>query len=117
MNLRRKFVFAALLVCLGTLPGIANAASPNIVISQVYGAGGNSGASLRNDYIELFNRGTSPVTVTGWSVQYSSATGTGTFSSNVTNLSGTINPGQYYLVQESSGGANGALIPAADATG
>src|SRR5215212_9780745 len=76
MNLRRKFVFAALLVCLGTLPGIAAAASPNIVISQVYGAGGNSGAALRNDYIELFNRGTSPVTVTGWSVQYSSSTGT-----------------------------------------
>ncbi|HWW59789.1 MAG TPA: lamin tail domain-containing protein, partial [Thermoanaerobaculia bacterium] len=98
MELRPKLVLALVLVCLGTLPGIAAAASPNIVISQVYGAGGNAGASLRNDYIELFNRGTSAVTVTGWSVQYSSSNGTGTFSSNVTNLTGTIGAGQYYLV-------------------
>ena len=28
-----------------------------VVISQVYGGGGNQGATLTNDYIELFNRG------------------------------------------------------------
>ena len=32
---------------------------------------------IRNDFIELFNRGTAPVDVTGWSVQYTSASGTG----------------------------------------
>src|SRR5689334_13261168 len=47
-----------------------------IVISQVYGGGGNSGAPLKNDFIELFNRGSAPVDITGWSVQYASATGT-----------------------------------------
>ena len=52
------------------------ATSTTIVISQVYGGGGNSGAPWTNDYIELFNRGTSPVDVTGWSVQYASAAGT-----------------------------------------
>jgi hypothetical protein len=26
-----------------------------IVISQIYGAGGNSGAAWRNDFVELFN--------------------------------------------------------------
>ena len=36
----------------------ARAISPDIVISQVYGGGGNSGATLTNDFIELFNRGT-----------------------------------------------------------
>jgi endonuclease G len=117
MNLRRNSIFGLLLVCLVALPQIASAASPNIVISQVYGAGGNSGATYRNDYIELFNRSTSPVSVTGWSVQYTSSSGTGLFSSGVTPLSGTIAPGQYYLVQESSGGANGILIPPADVTG
>lgn len=45
-----------------------HAPSPNIVISQVYGGGGNSGATYRNDFIELFNRGSTPVDVTGWSV-------------------------------------------------
>ena len=34
---------------------------PSIVISQVYGGGGNSGATLRNDFIELLNTGSVPV--------------------------------------------------------
>ncbi|MEK6374951.1 MAG: DNA/RNA non-specific endonuclease [Acidobacteriota bacterium] len=115
MNVRRYFVL--LLLCFAFLAQTALAVSPNVVISQVYGGGGNSGANFRNDYIELFNRGTSPVTLTGWSVQYSSSTGTGLFSSNVTNLSGTINPGQYYLVQEASTAAVGAVLPTPNATG
>ena len=94
------------------------AASPNIVISQVYGGGGNSGAPLRNDFVELFNRGPVSVSLAGWSIQYACATGTGNFGSNpVTPLSGTLAPGQHYLIQLASGGANGALLPAADATG
>ena len=69
----------------------------NVVISQVYGGGGNLGATLTNDFIELFNRGTSIVNLNGWSVQYTSATGTGTWM--VTPLSGSIAPGGYYLVR------------------
>jgi hypothetical protein len=85
-----------------------------IVMSQIYGGGGNSGAPFRNDFIELFNRSNAPVTLTGWSVQYVSATGT---SWTKTDLAGTIAPGQYYLVQLASGGATGAMLPASDATG
>ena len=48
----------------------------SVVISQIYGGGGNSGATWRNDFVELFNRGAAPVSVDGWSVQYASATGT-----------------------------------------
>ena len=93
------------------------AASTSIVISQVYGAGGNVGASHRNDFIELFNRGNVPASLAGWSVQYASATGTGSFSANVTVLPAvTLQPGQYFLVQQ-SGGANGVLLPTPDATG
>ena len=51
------------------------AVSPNIVISQVYGGGGNAGATLRNDYVELFNRGTAAVNVAGWSIQYAATSG------------------------------------------
>ncbi len=36
----------------------ASAASPDIVISEVYGGGGNAGATLTNDFIELYNHGT-----------------------------------------------------------
>ncbi|MDB4876641.1 MAG: non-specific endonuclease [Gemmatimonadetes bacterium] len=89
------------------------ASGPDVVISQLYGGGGNSGASIKNDFIELLNRSGQPVNVTGWSVQYASAAGT-TWA--VTPLSGTIPPGGYYLVQEAVG-AGGTVALAPDATG
>jgi predicted extracellular nuclease len=93
----------------------AAAASPDIVISQVYGGGGNAGATLRNDFIELFNRGTAAVDVSGWSVQYASSGGT-TWS-NRTPLTGTIDPGDYYLVQEAAGTGGTQDLPTPNATG
>jgi predicted extracellular nuclease len=95
----------------------AEAASPGIVISQVYGGGGNSGAQWKNDFVELYNRGTAAVSVTDWSVQYTSATGPGNFSGSVTVLSGTILPGQYYLVKQSAGTGGTLDLPTSDATG
>ena len=89
-------------------------ASPDIVISQLYGGGGNSGAQLTNDYVELFNRGASSVSITGWSVQYASATGT---SFAKANLTGTIPAGGYYLVQLAAGTTTAASLPTPDATG
>nr|MBP7558032.1 lamin tail domain-containing protein [Chitinophagaceae bacterium] len=89
-------------------------ADAQVVISQVYGGGGNSGATYTNDFIELFNRGTEAVNVTGWSVQYASATGT---SWQVTTLSGTIPAGGYYLVQEGAGTGGTTPLPSPDASG
>jgi DNA/RNA endonuclease G (NUC1) len=93
--------------------GVAVGSIPDIVISQVYGGGGNAGATFRNDFIELFNPGTSPVNVAGWSVQYSSSAGS---SWAVTPLSGTIDPGHYYLVQEAPGAGGTVDLPTPDAT-
>lgn len=93
---------------------VSGGVSPNIVISQVYGGGGNSGAPFTNDFIELFNSGTSAVSLNNWAVQYASSTGT---TWQKTDLTGTLAPGQYLLVQEASGGANGVALPAPDATG
>ena len=90
------------------------AANELVVISQVYGAGGNSGATYKNDFVELFNRGSSPVSLTGWTVQYAGAVGNFT-TSNMVSLSGTLAPGRYYLVQLSSGGTSGIDLPAPDA--
>jgi uncharacterized protein len=92
----------------------AHAASPDLVVAQVYGGGGNSGATYQNDYVELFNRGGSPVDLTGWTVQYASASST---SWSATALSGTIPAGGHYLVQFASAGSVGSALPAADATG
>jgi Lamin Tail Domain len=88
--------------------------SGSLVLAEVYAAGGNSGAAYANDYAELFNRGAGPVAVDGWTLQYASAAGT---SWQSTALSGTIPAGGRYLVQLASGGANGAALPTADATG
>ena len=98
-------------------PAPTRAISPDIVISQVYGGGGNTGAPFTNDFIEIYNRGATSVDLTGWSVQYSSATGTGNFSANApTALVGTLPAGAHYLVQL-AGGATGVALPTPDATG
>ena len=97
----------------------AGAVSMDIVISQIYGGGGNSGATYTHDFIELFNRGSSSVSLEGWSVQYASATGTGTFGSatnSITPLSGTLAPGQYLLIQEAQGSGGTTPLPTPDVT-
>ena len=96
--------------------GIAASSGPQVVISQVYGGGGNSGATYTNDFIELFNRGTSGVNLNGWSVQYTSASGTSW--TNKTDLSDfTLAPGQYFLIQEAAGSGGTTALPAPDMTG
>jgi predicted extracellular nuclease len=94
----------------------SSAAGGQIVIAEVYGGGGNAGASFTNDYVVLFNRSNATVSLSGLSVQYASATGTGNFAV-AAPLSGSLNAGQYYLVQLASGGAVGAALPAPDVSG
>jgi hypothetical protein len=100
--------------------GQAGAVSPNVVISQVYGGGGNTGATYTHDFIELFNRGNAGVSLNGMSLQYASATGTGNFGATTTQITPlpnvTLAPGQYYLVQEATNAAVGAALPTPDAT-
>lgn len=88
----------------------------NIVISQVYGGGGGGASDTINDYVELFNRSSTAQDITGWSVQYASASGGAGFLF-AAPLSGTINPGQYYLVQMSTNGTVGNPLPTPDAIG
>jgi predicted extracellular nuclease len=93
---------------------IAGLASNKVVISQIFGGGGNSGSPFRNDFIEIFNAGDAPVNLAGWSVQYASATASTWSTTPLTSI--TLAPGQYYLVQQ-AGGNNGAALPTPDATG
>ncbi|MEU2204024.1 ExeM/NucH family extracellular endonuclease [Microbacterium oleivorans] len=63
---------------LALVPSAANAAvsaDAPVVISEVYGGGGNSGAVFNRDFIELANTGDETVDLSGFSVQYASATG------------------------------------------
>ena len=101
-------------------PPASQALSSGIVISQIYANGGSSGALYRNDFIELFNRGNTPIDVAGWSVQYAVGNGAQSSTWAVTPICATsciIPPHTYFLVQQASSGAIGALLPTPDATG
>jgi uncharacterized protein len=120
---RSRFIVLPLALALlltGLLVGVrdtAEAAAQDLVVSQVYGGGGNSGAQFTHDYIELFNRGESSIDLSSFSLQYASATGTGNLGANsgqLTELSGTIAPGRYVLVQQAVGAGAGAPIPTPD---
>src|SRR3954451_3655448 len=66
--------------------------SSDVVLSEVYGGGGNTGAPYQNDFIEVYNHGTSALSLAGWSVQYASSTGT---SWQLTKLTGTVAAGGF----------------------
>ncbi len=92
-----------------------SAANAAVVISQVYGGGGNSGAIIKNDFIELFNNGTTAQTIGGWTVQYASATGT-TWATTAIPAGTSLPPGRYFLIKQAVG-AGGTVDIAFDLSG
>jgi hypothetical protein len=74
-----------------TFAGISEAAGP-LVISQVY-----TGSLGPYSFIELFNPTSTPTVMDGWSIQTSAGDIDATWT--VVPLSGTVNPGQYYLIR------------------
>jgi uncharacterized protein (TIGR03437 family) len=99
---------------------IQNDDPANLVISQLYGGGNNSGATFQNDFVEIFNRGTTTVNfgITSYSVQYASSGGSfsGSASNFIALTSGSLIPGQYFLVKLSGGTTNGVGLPTEDAS-
>jgi hypothetical protein len=93
--------------------GFAFSQANHLVISQIYGGGGNSGSIYTNDFIELYNGTSDTVFLTGWSIQYASSTGSG-WSASKFNLSGFIAPGRYYLIMGASGAIPSTSLPTPD---
>jgi Lamin Tail Domain len=114
--MHRIRLLAPLLLVLGLLLAapLAQSASSNVVVSQVFAGGGNSGAAYTNDFVELLNRGSTTIDLSAWTIQYASASST---SWQASALTGSIQPGRYYLVELASGGTAGSPLPTADATG
>ncbi len=69
---------------------------------------------FRNDFVELFNRSSASVSIEGWTIQYASSTGS---SWDRTRLTGSIQPGQYFLVALSGSTGGTVDLPAAQVTG
>ncbi len=94
----------------------AQAAAGHVVITEVYGGGGNSGATYKRDFIELYNPTASSVSLAGWSVQYRSAAGNATATAS-TALTGSIAAGAYYLIEEAAGAGGTTDLPTPDVAG
>jgi len=106
---------ALLLLVAAFVPSAVHASSSsNLAISQVFAGGGNAGAPLQNDFVELLNRGSTSIDLSGWTVQYAPAAGT---NWQATALTGSVGPGRYYLVQLASAATVGAALPTPDAIG
>ena len=106
---------------LGLLFALNLSSNAQVVISQVYGGGGNGGATYTHDFIEIFNRGTVAQSLNGWSIQYASNTGPAVAPNNfwITTVLPNFNlqPGQYFLIQQASQAAVGIALPTPDASG
>ncbi|MFZ1551741.1 MAG: lamin tail domain-containing protein, partial [Anaerolineae bacterium] len=103
-NLVRLFplvIVMALLPLAGVTPNAERVrAAPlanSLRISQVYGGGGNSGATYQCDFVELFNASTSTVAISNWSIQYAPSGSAFSFAGAITSAS--IPAGGYYLIQ------------------
>lgn len=118
-NISFSRLAAAVCLLLVAMLSLGSGAQAQVVISQVYGGGGNSGATWKNDFIELLNTGSAAVRINGWSVQYASSSGS---SWSVTPIAAGssdvfLQPGQYYLVQEAPGAGGTKSLTAPDAMG
>ena len=125
----KKF-FAIVLSAILVLSSVAGSIGPvkkasaamadHVLISQVYGGGGNGDlAPIKSDFIELYNPTSEEIDLSGWSVQYASATGNWpTSSNNTTILTGKIPAYGFYLIKQADGAnANSAPLTGEDQTG
>ncbi len=79
-----------------------------VIISEIFAGGGNSGAPYQNDYVVLFNSGSSSVALSGWSIQYAASTSA---TWNVVALSSSIPAQGYFLIQLGNAGGTPAGAP------
>ena len=86
----------------------------DLVISQIYTAGGNTNAYYDRDFVELHNRSAvETINLAGMSLQQASGSGT---NWALMELTGTIPPGGYFLVGMVAG-TNGIPVPTPDLNG
>ena len=89
--------------------------STTLVISQVYGGGGNAGAPFNADFLELHNISGTAQSTSGLSVQYASSGNTGAWTGVFALPATSVPTGGYYLIRMSTTGAIGAALPTPDA--
>ena len=107
----RRLLFVCLLPLFAVLSALGQT---RLVISQMYGGGGNTGAQFTYDFLELYNPTSAAISLNGFSIQYASATSASWNAVALPNVS--VQPGHYFLIQAAAGTTvtNAPLVPAAD---
>jgi hypothetical protein len=91
--------------------------SPNLVISQIYTRGGESGASFKSDFVEIYNRSTQPVDMNNYTLQATLDNGSIPSSLSLkmfSSLGIVIQPGHYLLIGFNGSGSDGQPLPSPD---
>jgi len=83
----------------GVLVGTANP----VIITQVYGGGGNSGAAYKSDFIEFYNTTDSDIDISGWTVYYVAATSSSTTVKYEFPLNTRIKAGKHFALKCADG--------------
>ena len=84
--------------------------SKTVVISEIYGGGGYTGSSYKNDYVQLFNLSASQIDLADYTLQIGNDKG----STQTFQLSGTILPLHWFLIHGIGDGTSGAELPVSD---
>ena len=103
-----KKLYSLVAVC--SIAAASYAQSTTLVINEAYGGGGNSGATYKQDFIEIKNIGSTPISLDGKYLHYASAANA--FSSYHALPNVTLQPGQLFVVRESQGNGGTVDVPA-----
>lgn len=112
--MRRVLTVAATLVASLLVAPVAVAAPDGSapVIGELYVNGGSANAPYTHKFAEIHNPTDEAIDLSGWSLQYRSATGANAFSTYA--LSGSVPAGGDFLVQGGSNAANGVPLTGVD---
>lgn len=118
-KLLSSFLAFTMMLGLVTIPvkEVKAEVASHVVISEVYGGGGNAGATYKNDFIELYNPTNSDIDLSGWKIQYASKAGIFDEKNNITLINGVIKANGYFLIQEAKGSTGSIDLPTPDIIG
>jgi uncharacterized protein len=90
--------------------------SPDLVISQIYTRGGETGALFQNDFVELFNRGSADADLTGWGLSLRNTDGFGASAvllsvALITKLFRCLNPPPRRRIESGAAACVSAPLP------
>ena len=120
---RHKYMMKKTLMLVAfTAMAVTGASAQMLVINEVYSGGGSSGttaptAAYTRDFVEIYNPSATPFSLTGYALQYASATGN--FTGTILSFgAGSIIGGNDYLtISTGTAGTAGATLAAGTGQG